>query len=135
MYSTKFNLSLPTGLDTPLSFVFTNTTTPPLDFRAQLYVNGYKFAKYGLWLLFDFSLIGTDFLSVSVLGPQLRFPVPEGILNYRSENTLALSIWALDSKGGKLDGLALVADAVIETSMSPVQSVGQTGYVVRDGAY
>ena len=61
-----------------------------------------------------------NILLVSVLGPQLRFPVPEGILNHRGENTLALSISALGPQGGKLYGLALVVDGVMETSMNPV---------------
>lgn len=50
-YTTSFNLSLPTGYDIPLSFVFTNSssnTTGVSSFRSQLYVNGYQFGKYGM---------------------------------------------------------------------------------------
>jgi len=49
-YSTSFDLNLPTGYDIPLSFVFGNTTATngsTSDFRAQLFVNGYQFGKYG----------------------------------------------------------------------------------------
>ena len=77
----------------------------------------------------------TNLFTVNNLGPQLKFPVSEGILNYRGMNTVALSIWALDPRGAKLDGFALVSDAVVETSMSPVQAVEQPEYMVRDGAY
>ena len=33
---------------------------------------------------------------VANLGPQMSFVVQEGILNYRGENTLAVSLWSLD---------------------------------------
>lgn len=49
-YTTTFNLSLPSGYDIPLSFVFTNSssnTTGVSNFRSQIYVNGYQFGKYG----------------------------------------------------------------------------------------
>lgn len=49
-YSTHFTLDLPRGYDIPLSFRFANTTTNATavsDYRAQLYVNGYQFGKYG----------------------------------------------------------------------------------------
>lgn len=47
-YKTEFNLSMPTGYDIPLSFVFKNVTSSteePSLFRAQLFVNGYQFGK------------------------------------------------------------------------------------------
>ncbi|KAL8694845.1 MAG: hypothetical protein Q9218_000604 [Villophora microphyllina] len=49
-YTTRFNLSLPSGYDIPLSFVFTNSSsnsTGVPNFRCQFYVNGYQFGKYG----------------------------------------------------------------------------------------
>jgi hypothetical protein len=45
-YKTSFSLDLPTGYDIPLAFSFGNCTESP-NFRAQLYVNGYQFGKYG----------------------------------------------------------------------------------------
>jgi hypothetical protein len=44
-YTTTFSLDVPDGYDVPLSFVFTNTTTS--NYRVQLFVNGWQFAKYG----------------------------------------------------------------------------------------
>ena len=44
-YTTSFDLEAPLGYDIPLAFVFTNTTGA--EYRAQLYVNGYQFGKYG----------------------------------------------------------------------------------------
>lgn len=44
-YATSFQLNLPAEYDIPIEFVFDNTTTP--DYRVQLFVNGYQFAKFG----------------------------------------------------------------------------------------
>lgn len=56
-YTTSFDLDMPTGYDIPLAFKFANTTTKGAvsSYRAQLYVNGYQFGKYGKpVLLFPF---------------------------------------------------------------------------------
>ncbi|KAF8476249.1 hypothetical protein BDZ91DRAFT_758728 [Kalaharituber pfeilii] len=68
-YSTTFELNIPSGLDVPISFNFANNTVP-VNFQAQLYVNGHQFGKYA-----------------SNLGSQISFQVPEGILNHRGTNT------------------------------------------------
>lgn len=50
-YTTSFDLDMPSGYDIPVSFQFTNSTsngTAVPSFRAQLYVNGYQFGKYGM---------------------------------------------------------------------------------------
>jgi hypothetical protein len=88
-YVTRFNLDLPKGYDIPLSLVFSNAstatnassetaaansnrpgslnaTTPKSGggataYRVLLYVNGWQFGKY-----------------VNNIGPQTKFPVPEG---------------------------------------------------------
>lgn len=50
LFATKFDLNIPKGWDVPLDFAFTNTTSadPPVDYRVQLYVNGYQFGKYSM---------------------------------------------------------------------------------------
>lgn len=73
--------------------------------------------------------------SASNLGPQTSFPVPEGILNHQGKYTIALSLWAFESTGAKLDGLFLKADGIVETSMREVESVSQPSWKKRDGAY
>lgn len=45
---------------------------------AQLYVNGWQMGK-----------------RIANLGPQVSFPVHEGILNYHGQNTVSISLWAL----------------------------------------
>ena len=52
---------------------------------------------------------------VDHLGPQTKFPVPEGILNYQGQNFVAITLWAQQEGGAKLEGLELVADAVIQS--------------------
>jgi hypothetical protein len=63
-YQASFNLDLPRGYDIPLTFNFGNTTINGVvaDYRAQLWVNGYQFAKYA-----------------NNIGPQSSFPVPQGM--------------------------------------------------------
>lgn len=117
-YSASFDLDLPKGWDVPLYFNFANTTSPPLTYRAQLYVNGYQYGKY-----------------VNNIGPQLSYPVPEGILNYQGTNWLALSLWAQGDDGAKLDSFELANTTPVLTSLSGVESVNQPKYQARRGAY
>ncbi|KAF7528230.1 hypothetical protein G7054_g10202 [Neopestalotiopsis clavispora] len=120
-YATKFELDIPSGWDIPLSFDFSNSTRDdgvPVDFRIQLYVNGWQFGKY-----------------INNLGPQQSFPVPQGILNYSGENYLALTIWSQGTVGGRLNGLKLVANAIIQSGMKrPAMSWGDA-WEQRDAAY
>ena len=50
-YYAALDLSLPKRYDIPLSFVFSKSTVGKdsmvSNYRAQLYVNGYQFGKYG----------------------------------------------------------------------------------------
>jgi len=50
-------------------------------YRALLFVNGWQMGKY-----------------IPALGPQSVFPVPQGILDYDGPNTVAISLWALESR-------------------------------------
>lgn len=117
-YSTSFDLDIPEGWDIPMYFNIANTTSPAPAYRVQLYVNGYQYGKY-----------------VNTLGPQTSFPVPEGILNYRGTNWLALALWVQEAAGASLDGLELVSTTPVLTSMGKVVSVDQPKYQKRHGAY
>lgn len=116
-YSASFDLNIEKGWDVPLYFNFGNTTSPAA-YRAQLYVNGYQYAKY-----------------VSNIGPQTSFPVPEGILNYRGTNYLALSLWALQEDGAKLESFDLVNTTPVLTALGEVVQAPQPKYEKRKGAY
>ncbi|KAK4618252.1 putative beta-galactosidase A [Fulvia fulva] len=121
-YATEFDLEFPQGYDIPLSFSFTNSstntsaTTP--SYRCQLYVNGYQFGKY-----------------VYNIGPQDSFPVPEGIWNYQGSNYVAVSLWALEKEGAKVEKLELVAGTPVQSGFGPIELAPQTGWKKREGAY
>ncbi|KAF2461720.1 glycoside hydrolase superfamily [Lineolata rhizophorae] len=116
-YSATFDLDIPSDLDSPIAFSFTNSTTPA-NYRCLLFVNGWQFGKYA-----------------SNLGPQKRFPIPEGILNHRGENTVGLELWAMDPEGASLEDFFLEPVGVVETSMSEVEPLPQPVWEPRLGAY
>ncbi|KAJ5515045.1 Glycoside hydrolase family 35 [Penicillium fimorum] len=116
-YSASFDLDVEKGWDVPMYFNFGNSTSSPA-YRAQLYVNGYQYGKF-----------------VSNIGPQTSFPVPEGILNYRGTNYLALSLWALESKGAKLESFDLINTTPVLTALDEVKPAEQPKYKKRKGAY
>ncbi|KAJ5612571.1 beta-galactosidase [Penicillium lagena] len=120
-WSTSFDLNVPMGYDVPLSVQFSNTTAKDSSiakFRSELFVNGWQFGKY-----------------VNNIGPQTRFPVPEGILNYNGPNYLALTIWSMDSKPFQLAGLQLQADAVIQSGYRKPDLVQGQRYAKRVDSY
>jgi len=127
-FTTSFILDLPVGYDLPLSFIFTNTTSsssssspsptsPPANYRAQLYINGFQFGKY-----------------INHIGPQTVFPVPEGILNHRGLNFLAVSLWGSDVGGNVLGGLELRESARVMWGFG-VRGVEGSEWMRRAGAY
>jgi hypothetical protein len=128
-FATEFPLNIPAGYDVPLSFVIANTTTSTNStmtttpaYRLQLFVNGWQYGKF-----------------VSNVGPQTRFPVPEGILNYRGTNYVALTLWGLDDGGDggvtRLGGFDLVVDGVMARGYKEVGVVEGVGFERREGAY
>jgi hypothetical protein len=133
-YVTSFNLDMPQDYDIPIAFQFTNSSSSELvsnstasstgtgstvpAYRVQIYVNGWQFGKY-----------------VNNIGPQTRYPCPEGIWNYHGTNWVAVSLWSLENDGALIDNLALVAGPVIQTGRGPVQLVESPAWSPRAGAY
>ncbi|KAI9042941.1 glycoside hydrolase family 35 protein [Aspergillus affinis] len=115
-YTTQFDLDVPKGWDVPLYFNFGNSTEAA--YRVQLYVNGYQYGKF-----------------VSNVGPQTSFPVPEGVLNYRGTNYVALSLFALESEGAKVESLELVNTTPVLTALGSIKAADQPKYKSRKGAY
>ncbi|KPI35312.1 putative beta-galactosidase E [Cyphellophora attinorum] len=126
-YRTTFNLSLPVPeYDIPLAIVFTNTSNAssvPESFRSLLYVNGFQFGKY-----------------VNHIGPQLEYPVPEGILNYNGENWLGVSLWNMEDGNAtvKLGGFQLKSSSTPTMSgryrnVSLSYQLPQDGWHQREG--
>ncbi|GJJ10923.1 hypothetical protein Clacol_005152 [Clathrus columnatus] len=93
-FVTTFNLDIPEGTDIPISFVFEDHSE---RYRAFLFVNGWKFGK-----------------RIGNLGPQTKFPVHQGLLNYNGKNTIAVALWALDANQLVSPQLSLVVDDYIE---------------------
>ncbi|KAI1417373.1 glycoside hydrolase family 35 protein [Hypoxylon sp. FL1857] len=132
-FTTTFALDVPAGYDVPMSFVFANSTSAPAsasastsnptypaaqNYRVQLFVNGWQFGKF-----------------VANLGPQTSFPVPEGILNHNGANTVALTLWALDGGGAKLDGFSLEPEMPLWSGYRKPWLAPQPAWREREGAY
>jgi hypothetical protein len=110
-------LDLPSDrYDIPLSFVIGGVAGGAT--RIQLYVNGWQFGKY-----------------VSNVGPQVSFPVPEGILNYRGENRISLMIRSLEDEITQLTEFRLEAGVPVLTGRSSVQLVNSPSWTLRENAY
>ncbi|KAF4445819.1 putative beta-galactosidase [Fusarium austroafricanum] len=117
-YTAKLSLNLPSDeYDIPLSFAFKNNTASTGAYRALLYVNGFQYGRY-----------------IANVGPQTVFPVPEGVFNYRGDNWIGVSLWALE-KGANLEGLTLKAGVPVQTGRKPVKVVNGPKYAHRQGAY
>ncbi|KAI8958610.1 glycoside hydrolase family 35 protein [Daldinia sp. FL1419] len=117
-YTASLSLDLPsTSYDVPLSFSFGSGSGGVV--RIQLYVNGWQFGKY-----------------IPHIGPQTRFPVPEGILNYNGENWIGLVIWRMEEgdDASALD-IKLEAGEPVLTGRNPVVLVESTAWSQRQGAY
>jgi len=100
-YRSSFSLNVPVDHDLALSFKFGKGGS----YRAQLYVNGWQFGK-----------------CVSELGPQFSFPVPQGIVDLRGENTVAVSLWSLDPKGDRASSFEIVIDGVYRGGVGQVRT-------------
>jgi len=101
-FVTTFNLNIPLDVDAMLSFTFEEPLGQP--YRAFLFVNGWMMGK-----------------RVGNLGPQSKFPVHEGILNYRGSNTVAVALWAMTPNVPITPNLQLTLDSVYEGGVGNVQ--------------
>lgn len=102
-FVTTFKLDMPRGLDIMMSFFFGEAQGQP--YRALLFVNGWMMGK-----------------RVANLGPQSKFPVHEGILNYHGENTVAVALWVMTPNKTAAPDLQLVLDAVYDGGVGDVVS-------------
>lgn len=117
-FTTSFDLDIPKGWDVPLYLTITNNTETPAPYRVQLYVNGYQFGKY-----------------ISNIGPQTKFPIPEGILDYHGTNWLGITLWSLDKDGAKVEDLSLEFGTPVLTGLREVELVKMPAYKKRKAAY
>ncbi|HJS11863.1 glycoside hydrolase family 35 protein [Sphingopyxis sp.] len=92
-YRTNFTLNVPKGQDATIAVQFGDPNTPrsPVAYRALIFVNGWHMGQF-----------------VANIGPQRTFPIPEGILNHRGANMIALAVTADGAPGNALEEVRLV---------------------------
>ncbi|KAF7311208.1 BetaGal-dom2 domain-containing protein [Mycena kentingensis (nom. inval.)] len=101
-FVTTFKLDIAAYLDVHLSFVFEDADEGEQPYRAFVFVNGWMMGK-----------------RVANLGPQAKFPVHQGILDYAGENTVAVALWAMESVQIS-PKLRLVVDGVFDSAMPKI---------------
>ncbi|KAJ7648397.1 glycoside hydrolase family 35 protein [Mycena polygramma] len=101
-FVTTFNLNVPAGIDAFFSFTFEE----PLgqDYRLYLFVNGWMMGK-----------------RVANLGPQAKFPVHQGILDFQGVNTVAVALWSMGTTAVS-PKLQLVLDGVLDGGVPGVKT-------------
>ncbi|KAJ7627105.1 glycoside hydrolase family 35 protein [Roridomyces roridus] len=99
-FVTTFTLNVEEYLDVHMAFRFEDPLGAP--YRALLFVNGWMMGK-----------------RVGNLGPQAKFPVPPGILDYRGENTVAVALWAMQDERVS-PRLQLIVDGIFDSALGPV---------------
>jgi len=97
-YRTTIPLGVPAEVDASFAFVLNAVGSKTI--RAQLFVNGYQYARFNPYV-----------------GNEIKFPVPPGILNYSGDNVIGLSVWAQSEEGAQVD-VQLVQEYAIESSWS-----------------
>lgn len=95
-YRTTFPLDIPANVDASFAFVLSAPGAKTL--RAQLFVNGYQYARFNPYV-----------------GNEVKFPVPPGILNYSGENVVGLSVWAQEEEGARVE-VRMVQEFAVESS-------------------
>ncbi|KAJ4481275.1 glycoside hydrolase family 35 protein, partial [Lentinula aciculospora] len=100
-FITTFNLSIPTGLDVLMSLTFEEELGQP--YRAYLFVNGWMMGK-----------------RVANLGPQFKFPVHQGILDYQGLNTVAVALWSMEANVNISPHLDLTVDGIFSGGVTNI---------------
>lgn len=92
-YRTSFELSVPREHDATIGVAFGDTSKPrsAVSYRVLIFVNGWHMGQF-----------------IAHVGPQRVFPVPEGILNHRGRNTIALAVTTDGAPGNALEEVELV---------------------------
>jgi len=92
-YRTEFELEVPPGHDASLGLAFGDATRPRSAgrYRVLIFVNGWNMGQF-----------------IAHIGPQRVFIVPNGILNPRGRNTLALAVTSDGAPTSTLEQVRLV---------------------------
>jgi beta-galactosidase GanA len=98
-YRSEAALDLPEGQDTSVALQIADD--PQRHYRAMIFVNGWQLGNY-----------------INDLGPQHRFPIPNGILKPKGANSIAIAVWNTDETSGGLGAVSLVN---LGTWLSPLK--------------
>ena len=92
-YRTDFTLNIPQDHDASLGLAFGDTTKPRSvgHYRVLMFVNGWNMGQF-----------------IAHIGPQRVFVIPNGILNPRGKNTLALAVTSDGAPSSTLETVKLV---------------------------
>lgn len=92
-YRTSFDLAVPKEHDATIGIAFGDITKPRsvANYRVLIFVNGWHMGQF-----------------IAHVGPQRVFPVPEGILDHRGRNTIALAVTSDGAQGNALEEVKLV---------------------------
>jgi beta-galactosidase GanA len=107
-YRTGFDLAVPKGQDATIGIAFGDTSTPrsrSAAYRVLIFVNGWNMGQF-----------------IAHVGPQRVFPVPEGILDHRGRNTIALAVTSDGLAGNALEAVKLVTLRDVKGGL-PVRTV------------
>lgn len=88
-YRASVPLDLPKGQDTSLGLQIKDA--PGRHYRATIFVNGWQMGNY-----------------IADLGPQHRFPIPDGIIDPHGNNDITIAVWKTDASPGGLGTVSLV---------------------------
>ncbi|MER6358549.1 beta-galactosidase, partial [Streptomyces sp. NPDC001634] len=109
-YRTGFRLAVDPGTDASLGLTLTDD--PARAYRVQIFLNGWNMGQY-----------------INDVGPQHTFVLPNGVLDTRGSNTLALAVLSdgtTPSGPGKVE-LRLLGRAAGGVPVTPVDSPGPRG--------
>ncbi|MDQ1155632.1 beta-galactosidase [Brevundimonas sp. SORGH_AS_0993] len=92
-YRTGFDLNVPQGQDASIGLAFGDIDKPRSDraYRVLIFVNGWHMGQF-----------------IANVGPQRVFTLPEGILNARGHNTIALAVSTDGAPGNVLEDVRLI---------------------------
>ncbi|MFD2429778.1 beta galactosidase jelly roll domain-containing protein [Sphingobium scionense] len=100
-------MNVPKGQDATIALSFGDASKPrsPVRYRVLVFVNGWNMGQF-----------------IAHVGPQRTFPIPEGILNHRGQNHVALAVTSDGQPGDALEAVRLVTLRNVKGGL-PVQMV------------
>ena len=112
-YRTQFDLAVPVGHDASLGISFGDSTKPRSagKYRVLIFVNGWQMGQF-----------------IAHIGPQRTFVIPNGILDPRGKNTLALAVTSDGQPGSGLENVALTQFSIVRGG-APLELVSSPAFV------